>query len=176
MTPRRSCDALLTSAATVVSLLLTASVAGAEPRVPLPTTTTTRIDDWRCGESWGTYLTSPTTYVYGDVDGDGTVDHFYATPDGVDRYRVQEGTIPETLVRASTVYAARGIDHFVCVDLRFADVDDDGDLDMVFASPQELVVLEQRAGRFTVARREPLALDRTTRVRIAIRGSTITVE
>lgn len=131
--------------------------------------------DSHCGESWG-YDNPPQSYARADVDGDGTQDHFYATSAGVERYRIQEGTVPETLIRSATIYDSQVGIYYACADLQLVDLDDDHDLDMVFASPRELVVLEQRRGNFVIVRRQVLALDVATRVQITIHGRDISVE
>ena len=131
-------------------------------------------DTWRCGQSHA-YNSPPRAYARGDVDGDGVEDHFYANWGGVERFRVQEGTVPETLIRHSSIYRSSASHAHACVDLRFGDLDDDGDLDMVFASPQEVVILHQQRGRFRVASREALQLESTHQPRIAISGPDVTV-
>lgn len=117
----------------------------------------------------------PFAHARGDVDGDGVVDHFIANWGGVERERVQRDSIPETLVRVGTVYTSTATPQYSCVDLRLVDLDGDGDLDMIFASPRELVVLENRGGRFTVIRREPQSLDPHAMVLVQARYGAITL-
>ncbi len=123
----------------------------------------------------------PLTYARGDIDADGTTDHFFANWGVIERHRIQNGArqpssdIPIT-VRESIVYSSTTNEQYTCVDLRLHDIDSDGDLDMVYASPRELVVLENRGGRFTLKRQEPQSFAREADVRIQIRGSNITVK
>lgn len=164
-----------TAASVALCLLFVSPPSGAEQARASGNMQVSHYDTWRCGQSYA-LNSPPRAYARGDVDGDGVEDHFYASWGGVERYRVQEGTVPETLVRHSSVYRSSSSHAHACVDLQFADLDDDGDLDMVFASPQELVVLHQQNGRFRVARREALQMESTSQPRIAINGREVTVQ
>lgn len=119
-----------------------------------------------------TDLLPPRTYLSFDVDGDGELEHFVATWGGVEQLRQQRGSVPPVFVHEATVYSGSSANQYSCADLVAHDVDHDGDLDLVFASHRELVVLENRAGRLVAGHRQPVDLpfDSDPRVEISEGG------
>jgi hypothetical protein len=111
-------------------------------------------DRHRCGVV-DAYRLAPRTLLLADFDGDGQRERYVANAGGVERHRVQPGSVPPTTVRESVVYRSSVTPQYSCVDLRAHDVDRDGDIDLIFGSPAELVVLENRQGRLRVQRRQP---------------------
>ena len=111
-------------------------------------------DRARCGVVDATRL-APRVHLQVDLDGDGEREHYIANWGGVERHHVREGSHPPVLVRDATIFRTTAAPQFSCIDLVAVDADGDSDLDLVFGSPRELVVLENRNGRLSVTRREP---------------------
>ena len=117
----------------------------------------------------------PRTYLTVDIDGDGQPEHFIANWGGVEQMRLQPGSTPPVYVLDHVVYRSTTTTQYACADLRAFDVDDDGDADLVFATPAELVVLENRGGRLVVGRRVPQHAPPEADVRIRQQGGQLRV-
>jgi hypothetical protein len=161
---------LATIAAGALAVGLATSFASAQsvPQGPV------RLDRDRCGVV-NVDLQPPRTYLSVDLDRDGELEHFVATWGGVEQLRQQRGSVPPVFVHEATVFTATGANQYSCADLVAHDADHDGDLDLVYASHRELVVLENRGGRLVAGRRQPVELPFDADPRVEISGEDLRV-
>ncbi len=154
-----------------LALLLVPRAAESQQRIPVPQ----YHDRTRCGYA-APYRLPPRVELQADLDGDGTPEHYIANAGGVELHVVQPGSVPPSLVLRSRVYTTGANPRYACVDLRASDLDGDGDLDLIYGSPAELVVLTNEGGRLRVTRREPQSFEATADVRIRIRGRQVSLQ
>lgn len=133
-----------------------------------------RFDRDRCGVV-NPGLAPPRTYLSVDIDGDGSLEHYVATWGGVEQLRQQRGSVPPVFVHEATVLAGTSANQYSCADLVALDVDRDGDLDLVYASHRELVVIDNRGGRLVAGRRQRVDLPFDADPRVEMAGEELRV-
>jgi len=116
------------------------------------------------------------THAWGKVTG--KTRHYISHSGRIDEVTVKAGDCGDdsegekrecklfTLVK--NIYTARSqkADKYMCSELKLKDIDGDGDLDIVYASPVESVVLENQKGNFSVATHTDLDFKRTAKMKI----------
>ncbi|MFH1064349.1 MAG: hypothetical protein V1729_04675 [Candidatus Woesearchaeota archaeon] len=127
---------------------------------PAPKSTTVYHNQDRCGRAITEYdhhVMFPLTYAKGDIDGDRKPEHLYANWHRVDQFKEGDyGSIYD-----KNIYDNGSAERSTCVDLRLKDLDDDGDLDLVYLTSREVVVFKNDHGKLEMENDISIYLDDT---------------
>lgn len=95
----------------------------------------------RCGVVDPTLL-PPQTRISFDMDGDGRIEHLIANGAVIELHRIQPGSNPPVLIREAILYSSHHPTPYICVDLALHDYDEDGELELIYGTPDELMIFE----------------------------------